>query len=207
MTLDVIGAGFGRTGTLSLKGALERLGFGPCYHMVEVIEHPEHVAFWQRATEGAEVDWDEILAGYRAAVDWPACNFYAALAARYREAKVILTLRDPERWYESARQTIFPRIMREVAPDDAVARARSRMQRKVVIEQALGGDITDREHVLAVFRKHVAEVQRAIPPERLLVYRVADGWAPLCRFLERPVPDDPFPHVNATDDFHRRFRD
>ena len=207
MSLRVIGAGFGRTGTLSLKGALEHLGFGPCYHMIEVIDHPEHVDFWQRAAAGAAVDWDEILAGYRAAVDWPACSFYAELAARYPEAKVILTARDPERWYQSAWQTIFPRITRPVSPDDALAWVRIRMQRKIVIEQAFGGDIEDREHALAVFRQHVAEVQRAIPPERLLVYRVADGWEPLCRFLERPVPDQPFPHVNASDEFRRRFND
>jgi hypothetical protein len=207
MTLGVIGAGFGRTGTLSLKGALEGLGFGPCYHMVEVIEHPEHVGFWQRAAEGGEVDWDEVLAGYCAAVDWPACNFYAPLAARYPEAKVILTVRDPEGWYDSAWQTIFPRITRPVAEDDTVARARIQMQRRVVIEQAFAGDIADREHALAVFRRHVAEVQRTIPPERLLVYQVADGWEPLCRFLERPVPDQPFPHVNASEEFKRRFND
>lgn len=206
MTLAVIGAGFGRTGTLSLKGALERLGFAPCYHMVEVIEHPEHVDLWQRAAAGGQVEWEEILAGYRAAVDWPACNFYASLAAHYPEAKVTLTLRDPDRWYESARATIFARIMRPLAENDP-AWPRAQMQRKIVIEQALGGDIANRERVLMAFRRHAEEVQRTIPPARLLVYRVAEGWGPLCRFLERPVPDEPFPHVNATDDFHRRFHD
>jgi len=207
MTLGVIGAGFGRTGTLSLKEALERLGFGPCYHMIELIEHPEHVDFWERAAAGGEVDWDEVLCGYRAAVDWPACNFYAQLAARYPVAKVILTVRDPERWYESARQTIFPRITRSIAQDEVALLARARMQRKVVIEQTFGGDIGNRDHVLAVFRRHIEEVQRKIPPERLLVYDVADGWDPLCRFLQQPVPDEPFPHVNASEEFRRRFRD
>jgi len=207
MTLGVIGAGFGRTGTLSLKEALERLGFGPCYHMIELIEHPEHVDFWERAAAGGEVDWDEVLCGYRAAVDWPACNFYAPLAARYPDAKVVLTVRDPERWYESAQSTIFPRITRPVARDDAVAWARAQMQRKVVIEQTFGGEVADREHVLAVFRRHIEEVQRAIPAERLLVYRVADGWPPLCAFLGQPVPDEPFPHVNSFEEFRRRFTD
>jgi Sulfotransferase domain len=207
MALAVIGAGFGRTGTLSLRGALERLGFGPCYHMIELIEHPDHVDFWERAAAGGEVDWDEVLGGYRAAVDWPACNFYEPLAARYPGAKVILTVRDPERWYESARQTIFPRITRSIAQDQAALLARARMQRKVVIEQAFGGDITDREHVLAVFRRHIEEVQRKVPPERLLVYDVADGWAPLCNFLGQPVPEEPFPRVNASEEFRRRFRD
>jgi hypothetical protein len=207
MALAVIGAGFGRTGTLSLRGALERLGFGPCYHMIELIEHPEHVDFWERAAAGGEVDWDEVLGGYRAAVDWPACNFYEPLAERYPDAKVILTMRDPERWYESARQTIFPRITRSIAKEHVALLARARMQRKIVIEQAFGGDITDREHVLAAFRRHIEEVQRKVPPERLLVYDVATGWDPLCRFLGQPVPDEPFPHVNASDEFRRRFRD
>jgi Sulfotransferase domain len=135
------------------------------------------------------------------------CNFYEALAARYPGARVILTVRDPERWYESARQTIFPRITRSIAKDQAALLARARMQRKVVIEQAFGGDITDREHVLAVFRRHIEEVQRTVPPERLLVYDVAEGWDPLCNFLGQPVPDESFPHVNASDEFRRRFRD
>jgi hypothetical protein len=207
MALRVIGAGFGRTGTLSLKSALERLGFGPCYHMTELIEHPEHADFWERAAAGDEVDWDQILRGYRAAVDWPTCNFYRPLAEHYPEAKVILTVRDPERWYTSAQTTIFPRITRPIAKDKAVLRSRARMQRKVVIEQAFEGDITDRDHVLAVFRRHVEQVQRTIPPARLLVYDVADAWAPLCGFLERPVPDEPFPHVNSSDEFRQRFND
>ena len=207
MALAVIGAGFGRTGTLSLKGALERLGLGPCYHMIELIEHPEHAVFWERAAAGGGVDWDEILGGYQAAVDWPACIFYAQLAARYPMAKMILTVRDPERWYESARSTIFPRILRQVTEADEAAFARVRMQRKVVIEQTFGGEVASREHVLAVFRRHIEEVQRAVPPERLLVYRIADGWPPLCAFLGQPVPDAPFPHVNSSEDFRRRFRD
>jgi hypothetical protein len=175
--------------------------------MIEVIEHPEHVSFWERAASGAPVDWEEILLGYRAAVDWPACHFYRPLAARYPDAKVILTVRDPERWYDSAWQTILPRIMRTVAKDDEVGRARAQMQRRIVIEQALGGEMTDREHMLRVFRRHIEEVQRAIPPERLLVYWVADGWEPLCHFLGRPVPDAPFPNVNTSDEFRRRFND
>ena len=107
MTLDVIGAGFGRTGTMSLKVALEELGFGPCYHMSEVFAHPEHVELWRAAAQGKEVDWEQIFGGYRATVDWPACSFYGELMEKYPDAKVILTVRDPQRWYESAYNTIY----------------------------------------------------------------------------------------------------
>jgi hypothetical protein len=207
MALAVIGAGFGRTGTLSLRDALERLGLGPCYHMYEVVENPEHVDLWQRAADGEAVDWDELLVSYRSAVDWPACSFWAELAARYPQAKVILTVRDPGRWFESAWSTIFPRIMRPVAEGDEVGRRRARMQRQLIVEQTFEGDIESPEHAQAVFLRHNEAVKRSAAPERLLVYEVGQGWEPLCRFLGLPVPDEPFPHVNAMAAFQARFRD
>lgn len=207
MALAVIGAGFGRTGTLSLRQALERLGLGPCYHMHEVVENPGHVGFWQRAGDGVAVDWDELLGSYRSAVDWPVCSFWAELAAYYPGAKVILTVRDPGRWFESAWSTIFPRITRAVAEDDEIGRRRTRMQRQLIVEQTFGGDVESPEHARHMFLRHIARVKEALPPERLLVYEIVEGWAPLCRFLERPVPDAPFPRVNATAEFRQRFRD
>src|SRR5215218_1360168 len=107
MNLEVIGAGFGRTGTMSLKATLEELGFGPCYHMREVFEHPEHIGQWRAAMRGEPVDWERILGDYRATVDWPGCTFYDELLERNPDAKVILTVRDPQRWYESACDTIY----------------------------------------------------------------------------------------------------
>lgn len=207
MALAVIGAGFGRTGTLSLRQALERLGLGPCYHMHEVVENPGHVDFWQRAADGVAVDWDELLGSYRSAVDWPVCSFWAELAAYYPGAKVILTVRDPGRWFESAWSTIFPRITRVVAEDDEIGRRRTRMQRQLIVEQTFGGDVESPEHARHMFLRHIARVKEALPPERLLVYEIVEGWAPLCRFLERPVPNAPFPRVNATAEFRQRFRD
>jgi hypothetical protein len=207
MTLAVLGAGFGRTGTASLKAALERLGFAPCYHMFEVMAQPEHSRFWQRAADGEAVDWDELLGPYRAAVDWPACSFYRELAAHYPDAKVILTLRDPAAWFESAWKTIFPRITRRIAPEDEPALMRARMQRRVVIERTFGGDIESREHALAVFGRHLEEVRRTVPPERLLEYEVTQGWQPLCAFLGRSVPEQPFPQANAAEEFRARFGD
>jgi hypothetical protein len=207
MALAVIGAGFGRTGTLSLRQALERLGLGPCYHMHEVVENPGHFDFWQRAADGEAIDWDELLGSYRSAVDWPVCSFWAELAAYYPGAKVILTVRDPGRWFESAWSTIFPRITRAVAEDDEIGRRRTRMQRQLIVEQTFGGDVESPEHARHMFLRHIARVKEALPPERLLVYEIVEGWAPLCRFLERPVPNAPFPRVNATAEFRQRFRD
>jgi hypothetical protein len=206
MTLAVIGAGFGRTGTASLKSALERLGLAPCYHMFEIVAQPEHSRFWLRAAIGRSVDWDELLGPYRAAVDWPACRFYVELAAHYPSAKVVLTVREPAQWFESAWSTIFPRITRPVDQADEFAWLRARMQREIIIEQTFGGDITDRAHALAVFERHNAAVCRTIPAERLLVYEIAAGWQPLCDFLGRPVPDEPVPHANAAQEFRARFQ-
>jgi hypothetical protein len=115
--MKVIGAGFGRTGTMSLKVALEELGFGPCYHMIELFEHPEHVERWEAAVGGEPVDWEELFSGYQVTVDWPGAAFYKELSERYPEARVILTVRDPERWYESAWNTIF--ILQDVASSRA----------------------------------------------------------------------------------------
>lgn len=201
MSLSAIGAGFGRTGTLSLKGALEHLGLAPCYHMLEVSRNPGHAAIWDRAADRAAVDWDALFARYRSAVDWPACHFYETLARRYPASKVILTVRDPARWYESARSTIFD-VMAGPIPDGEIG-AQLRMARKLIVDGTFGGGTDDRERVIQVFERHNEAVKRAIPPERLLVYQVSEGWEPLCRFLDLPVPDEPFPHVNTTDEFRQ----
>jgi Sulfotransferase domain len=174
--------------------------------MYEVVQNPGHVEFWQRAADGEAVDWEELLGSYRSAVDWPVCSFWAELAGRYPDAKVILTVRDPGRWFESAWSTIFPRILRPVAEDDEVGRRRGRMQRQLIVEQTFGGDIESPEHAQGVFLRHIEAVKRGVTPERLLVYGVRDGWEPLCDFLGLPVPDEPFPHVNATEEFRARFR-
>ncbi len=203
MALSVIGAGFGRTGTLSLRLALDRLGLGPCYHMLEVFEHPEHIPVWERAADGEEVDWDGLFHFYRSAVDWPVCAFYRELADRYPDAKVILTVREPERWYRSAMETIFPIMTGSPAGNDPVALAQARMATKVILEQTFGGRVNDRRHAIAVYEQHVEEVRRTVPAERLLVYEVAEGWGPLCRFLGLAEPPEPFPRVNTTEDFRQ----
>ena len=201
MPLSIIGAGLGRTGTMSLKLALEMLGIGPCHHMLELIIHPESVAPWVRAAAGEAVDWDEVLAGYRATTDWPACHFYKELTARYPRAQVILTIRDARRWYESTQATIFSD---EVLKSDE-DRPMSEFLRTVLIP-FFGGDLHDRERMVAAYERHNSEVRRTVAAERLLVYELAEGWEPLCRFLGVPIPDQPFPRSNSTEDFLRMVR-
>ncbi|MGH8149240.1 MAG: sulfotransferase family protein [Steroidobacteraceae bacterium] len=196
MPLDVIGAGLGRTGTTSLKVALEQLGFSRCHHMSELIRHPEQAPLWDRAAAGEPVDWEEVLAGYRATTDWPACHFYKALAQRYPRAKVILTVRDPERWFQSTQATIFnPDFLATASEMPHGGFVRN------VLFSVFDERMHDREHLIEVYERHNAEVRRAIAPGRLLVYEVKEGWEPLCRFLGVPVPSGPFPRVNTTEDF------
>ena len=205
MPLMVIGAGFGRTGTSSLKLALERLGLGPCHHMSELFVHPEQIPLWEQATDGAAVDWQALLAGYRSAVDWPACHFWRELAQHYPAAKVILTVRDPGSWYRSAAATIF-RVMREKPKDVPAAQAQWRLIRKMILAQTFGGSTDDEALAIEVLEMHDREVRGAIPAERLLVYDVAEGWAPLCAFLGVPEPGEPFPKANTTEEFVGRLR-
>lgn len=203
MSLKVVGAGFGRTGTLSTKAALEQLGLGLCYHMAEVIAHPPFVTHWMEAAEGRDIDWDVVFAGYGATVDWPACSFWRELAGHYRDAKVILTVRDLDTWFDSCQATIF-NIMKaplEVLPPPMAGIAR--MARMLVREKTFGDRLDDRGHCVAVHRAHIEEVTRTIPASRLLVFDVKQGWEPLCRFLEVPVPGNPFPRVNERENFGR----
>jgi hypothetical protein len=202
----VIGAGFGRTGTYSLKIALEQLGFGPTYHMSEVFQHPEHIPLWQAAGEGKPVAWDQLFAGYESAVDWPASAFYRELMDLYPDAKVILTVRDAERWHESGRNTIFPE--REWGPDDDVSpemREHGRMVQTLLWDGIFDGRVLDRAHAVEVFNRHIQTVQELVPPDRLLVYDVAEGWEPLSAFLGVPVPvGQEYPHLNDTASFKER---
>ena len=205
MPLSVIGAGWGRTGTLSLRIALEQLGLGPCYHMREVFQHPMHVRIWDHAADGKPVNWEMLLGSYHSAVDWPVCAFYRELAERYPRAKVILTVRDPERWYNSVKGTIYQFMTRAVPEGDAALQAWGRMVRKLILEQTFEGRFADREHALALYKQHNEAVRRTIPPERLLVFEVAQGWEPLCRFLDLPVPEEPFPRVNTEEEYRERI--
>jgi hypothetical protein len=206
--IDVIGVGFGRTGTSSLQGALHQLGFAPSYHAGEVFAHPEHADHWVAAARGERGAWHRALDGYRASVDWPAVGFWRELVEAYPRAKVILTSRPADRWYASINETIFttmrtrrtPAAVAEMfggaANAERLARVAVLTGREVMIARSFDGSIDDRDHVLACYARHNDAVRREVPTERLLDYQVGQGWAPLCAFLGVPVPDAPFPHLN-----------
>ena len=196
MTLRVIGAGLGRTGTMTLKSALEQLGLAPCHHMVEVFRNPAQVPFWTRAALGEPVDWNEVFAPYRASVDWPSAHFYKQLAVRYPDAKVILSRRDPRQWFESMTETILKAMTLQGGAVDHPMR----FAHIIVAQHTFGGDFSEAS-VTAAFERHNAEVIATVPPERLLVFEAAQGWGPLCGFLGVAEPATPFPRTNSREDF------
>jgi hypothetical protein len=193
MALRVIGTGFGRTGTDSMREALNILGFGPCHHMSEVSRVPEQKRLWRALAKGAVPDWDRMFEGYVSCVDFPSACYWRTLLAVYPEAKAILTWRSAESWWTSYAQSIGPLIANSDDPD-AVSTT-------LLADQLFGGRPLDRDHVVGIYEAHVAEVLATVPPERLLVHRLGDGWAPLCAHLGVPVPGVPYPKRNSAADF------
>lgn len=188
MALRVIGAALPRTGTLSLKVALELLGFGKCYHMAELILNPEHAPLWAAAPdrpEGLDPLWDR----YQATTDFPGCTVWRQLADRFPDAKVILTRRSPDSWFESVSETVGQREHMEMMFASPVGPALKALD-------PFGADPTDRTAMVAAFERYGEEVRAAIPAERLLEFSAKDGWEPLCAFLGVPVPDVPYPRIN-----------
>ena len=205
MGLNIIGAGFGRTGTQSLKQAIEKLGFGPCHHMYEVRRSPRQIALWQAIAAGRKPAWDNVFEGFSSQVHSPAAAFRRPMAAHFPNAKVILSLRDPSAWYESMMQTIVPSSTIGVTSDpDPDGRAGSEIIRRIVLDGIFGGRIADRAFALDRFEQHRREVIETIPADRLLVFDVREGWEPLCRFLSCDVPDLPFPASNSVSEFRAR---
>lgn len=204
MALRLIGTGFGRTGTNSLKLALERLGFGRCHHMFEVRNHPEELHFWQAATRGEMPDWDAVFAHYGACVDWPSAFFWREITAQFSDAKVVLSVRPAEDWHRSIMATIYKNLANPVLPPPGFDRDRRRMVQDLILKRQFGGFLGDRTHALAIYRDHITAIQDAIAPDRLLTYNVAEGWAPLCAFLDVGVPDEAFPLTNTTKEFQQR---
>lgn len=202
MSLEVIGAGFGRTGTNSLKLALEMLGFGPCHHMHEVATHTEQVPIWEDVAHGRRTDWESVFAGYRSQVDWPGARYWHELADAFPAAKVILTVRPAEDWYRSFSATVGPELLAPPTSPEPVALARRLMQREIIAHQVFGDRPLEGAHAIHVFRRHVDEVQRTVTPERLLVFDVSNGWGPLCAFLGVAAPSRPFPKTNSVREFH-----
>ena len=207
--MKIIGSGFGRTGTLSLKQALEQLGFAPCYHMTEVIKRPKHIAAWCDVAAGRSVDWVQLFDEFEATVDFPASVKYESILAAFPDAKVIHTVRDPERWYHSTRETIytaatvFPGWARRwIRP----VRQFTELSDGLLWNGLFQGRFEEQPHAIEIFERWTDEVRRAVPADKLLVYQLGEGWEPLCAFLGVPVPDTPFPHVNDRQEMIRSFR-
>ncbi|MGR3272506.1 sulfotransferase family protein [Thalassococcus profundi] len=199
MALEIIGAGFGRTGTDSLREALAVLGFGPCHHMHEIRDHPEKAGPWHDYfCDGAPLDLDLLFDGYRSQVDWPGAHLWRESAERYPNAKVILSVRDPEGWYASYSKTIKVFRETEIPPEAPHMR-----QIQEFVDVFLGDRFDSEERAIKDFEAHVAEVKSVIPANRLLVYELGSGWEPLCEFLGVSVPEQTYPHTNATTDFQK----
>jgi hypothetical protein len=215
--MKLIGAGLPRTGTLSQKVALEMLGLAPCYHMVNVLMDLDEAPVWQRALEGEDV-WDELLGGFEATVDWPGSFFTRQLAEKYPDAKVLLSVREPEAWVRSMQDTIWGLFYGDMLQRD-LSDARSRVDHKwkSYMEMMMGmwersglmpgGASTSAEEMATAMERYHEEIQRDIPSDRLLVWSVTDGWEPLCEFLGKDVPDTPFPRLNDSKEFSGRVID
>jgi hypothetical protein len=198
MPLKIIGAGYGRTGTLSLKAALEELGFGRCYHMQSVLTNPRNIVRWTAIMEGNPPDWDSVFEGYGAAVDWPASVYYQDLMIKYPEAKVILTVRDPQRWHQSILTTIY-QVGKGVSGGIWLIPLLNHFfnaLQKAVWTGIFQDRLDDRDFAIEAFNRHIEAVKQAVPPDRLLIFEAAQGWGPLCAFLGVPVPNTPYPHLN-----------
>ncbi len=207
MTIKVIGAGFGRTGTASFKSALETLGFGPCYHMFELISHLDQLPLLQAARKGTLDNWELILQTYGSTTDWPACNYYQAHLRAYPDAKVVLTTRDPEKWYESVAATIYPITMRSTEGADPQQAAHTQYVRDLVWSDTFDGKFEDKAYAIGVFSQHIEQVKQNVPAEKLLLFDVQEGWEPLCAFLGVSVPAEPFPRLNDRKSINERFAD
>lgn len=216
MALEVIGAGFGRTGTESLKEALEKLGFGRCDHMFELLKSTHRVEHLEALDRGEDVDFETLFDGFRSAVDFPYAMYYRELMAAYPDAKVVLSVRDADAWYDSAIKTIFRGlppgavgIARVAGVVNKNARGFPRWYRYVqssLMDGFFEGRRHDRDYMIDRFNSWNEEVKATVPADRLLVFEAVQGWEPLCEFLDVPVPDEPFPRSNAADSFQNRMK-
>jgi hypothetical protein len=196
MTIRIVGAGLGRTGTHSLKVAIERLLDGPCYHMIEVFPRPDDVAVWQAAMIGEPVDWDALFDGFVATVDWPGAGAWREIAAAYPGAPVLLsTRRTADEWWLSASRTIFQ------AMDAMPPEMESWHEMAMAMLRRLTPEWPDEAATKAAYERHNAEVRAETAPSRLFEWQPHDGWGPLCAALGQPVPDEPFPVTNTTAEF------
>jgi hypothetical protein len=199
--MKIIGAGFGRSGTMSIKSALEQLGYGPCYHMKVTLFRYHHQRFFMRAWHGKRVNWKRFFRRYNSVVDWPTCAFYKGLMKEFPDSKVLLNVRDPESWYESMNETIY--AIQPAFPFWFPREVRA-MHDEIIFGSSLKGAFEDHDKVIEIYRQYIDDVKDTVPADRLLVYNVKQGWKPLCDFLGVPVPEGKsFPHINERRSFKR----
>jgi hypothetical protein len=217
MDLKVIGTGLSRTGTTTLRKVLEVLGFGPCYNSSELFTHPQHIEFWEALERGEEVDFDAFFADYGAIIGFPGYIFAQQLLKKYPDAKIILSYRDAEEWYDDISATVFQNssnhvnkqyaeAVKEFDPylSECIIRIHA-LQDRILEKGYFEGRFEDKTYAVERYKQYNEEVKQTFPPEKLLVYQVTEGWEPICDFLGVPVPEDePFPHLNHKDVFHKR---
>ncbi len=196
MSIRVIGAGFGRTGTESMGDALSLLGFGPVHEM-RYLKKPNERVFWLEKAQGKHVEWPVLFDGYASCIGWPSSVYWRDLVTYYSNSLVILTWRSPESWWTSFEKTILQVILDPTIP--------SPLADQLIAERTFGGKPNDRSHAIAVYESHVDDVVSMVPKERLLVHRLGDGWEPLCTHLGVPVPDKPYPSRNTPPEFFRKL--
>ena len=215
--MKLIGAGMPRTGTLTQKVALEMLGLGPCYHMVDVLADLDQAKLWQRALDG-EAPWEQIFDGFNSTVDWPGGYFYRELMDVYPEAKVLLSVRDPQAWERSMRETVWAvrhgeSLVRLLSSAQAHVNPQWRGFLEMIDRLVWEGEGTfasghaEPQQLIDTMIRHNREVEEVVPSERLLVWDVKEGWERLCEFLEARVPPQPVPHVNDRTEFLNRVID
>ena len=217
MTVKVIGAGLARTGTMSLKMALEQLGYGPCFHMIELLKNPARLNYLDVSHKAGATDWKAFFEGYQAAVDYPACFYYKELLAENPTAKVILTVREPESWYQSVANTVYRgkpkgfwdivRLIRNLIVSADMRRLAPvfRYNDKLIWQGHFKGKFEDKEAAIKVYQEHVEGVKAHVPADQLLIFEVKQGWQPLCDFLGKPIPEQPFPQSNSMTEFNRKM--
>jgi hypothetical protein len=196
MAIKVVGAGLGRTGTHSLKIALEQLLGGRCYHMIEVFGLPEHIPLWTAAAQGNPPDWADMLTDFDAIVDWPGGAFYRELSAAFPDAPVLLSTRPSEAWWTSAHNTIF-----QVLKQGAEVSEGFPEMIEALFSNRFTMDLENADACIAAYERHNAEVRASVPADRLVEWSPGDGWGPLCAMLGVSEPSEPFPHVNTTEEF------